>query len=58
MMTRMRATVALLCACAVMTAAGRIEPSLRDRAIHIDSRMSAPRCATLELQLLAQNVPA
>ena len=58
MMTRMRATVALLCACAVMTSAGRIAPRLRDAAIHIDSRMSAPRWATLERQLLAQNVPA
>ena len=45
MMARMRAAAALLCACALMASAGRIAPRWRDRAIHIDSRMAAPRWA-------------
>ena len=54
-----RAAIVLLCASAALSFASR-QPSTAWRrvAIRIDSRMAAPRWATLERQLLADNVPA
>jgi hypothetical protein len=53
-----RASVVILCLCALTVSAARSRPSLRSAAIRIDSRLTAPRWATLERQLLAENVPA
>ena len=58
MTTGIRASVVILCLCALTVSSARSRPSLRSAAIRIDSRMTAPRWATLERQLLAENVPA
>jgi len=53
-----RAVVVTFCTCALSVTAARIAPPLRTASIRVDSRMAAPRWATLERQLLAENVPA
>ena len=53
-----RASVVILGLCALTVSSARSRPSLRSAAIRIDSRMTAPRWATLERQLLASNAPA
>jgi len=58
MTSGIRASVVVLCLCALTLSSVRSRPSLRSAAIRIDSRMTAPPWAALERQLLADNVPA
>lgn len=53
-----RAVVVILGTCALSVTAARVPPPLRSASLRVDSRMAAPRWATLERQLLAENVPA
>src|SRR5262245_42919703 len=54
-----RASIAVLCVCALSISSARPAPSLRTVSIRIDNRFAAPpRWAVLERQLLAENVPA
>ena len=59
MTARLRASVVVLCACALSFAHARPASPLRRLSIRIDTRFAAPpRWAVLERQLLAENVPA
>jgi hypothetical protein len=59
MTARIRASVLILCVCALAASSARSRPSLRNASIRIDNRFTTPpRWAVLERQLLAKNVPA
>jgi hypothetical protein len=59
MTARIRASVLILCVCALAASSARSRPSLRNASIRIDNRFATPpRWAVLERQLLAENVPA
>ena len=59
MTARLRASVVVLCACALSFSHARPASPLRRLSIRIDTRFAAPpRWAVLERQLLAENVPA
>ena len=58
MTVHIRASVVIICVCALTVSSARSKPSLRGSSIRIDSRMAAPRWAMLERQLLTENVPA
>ena len=56
--TRTPIVIFVLCACALVSSAGRPAPAVRNVSIQVDTRMDAPRWARLERQLLDENVPA